>query len=433
MNSILTVAKYEFLRFVKTKSFYISILVLSLLPLLLVFGLTKLDNISDFFGTASDKIGIYGLENLSGEAEKAIVFDTKESGLDSLINGDIGKLIVFAPNHIETGKCEIYTTTAQNKFAWFFGSPTDVDSLAFPTIANNEEISSRISEGYIATNIVIDDSGTARDFTQKRMALGIALMSALLFVFFFMTVSSYITDILIKDKTDKVIETILSSVSPFTFLSGRVIAACSAAILQAVLIAILIPVWLLPTTSMLIPQEATVPLDNLASSLGLPSNSAYTDIVSNLPDTSISSIILSALPNLNFPALFGILPFILVGFLLCIAVATFIGTLSPRNAIASRFTLLFLLLTLGSAFLSLIALTTPSPSLSYIPVVSIPVVISLIYAGEISFADAILSLIINLGFGVFLYYLAVKIYRMNFSAQGKSLLNIRDLIRVIKY
>jgi hypothetical protein len=249
-----------------------------------------------------------------------------------------------------------------------------------------------------------------------------------------MMVASYITDVIVKDKADKVIETILSSISPFIFLTGRVIAACAAGILQVLLFFAFVSLLSVPTTSSaLIQKTSYIPLLDMPSN-ELPSgiaDSQYDSIASSLQNSGFASLFAN-LAGINLSALLGILPFLLVGFALCISIATFIGSISPRNAIAGRFSTLFLLLTIGSTFLSIGALTTPMPSLNYIPVISIPIIASLIYAEEISFLSALASLLVNLGFAAFLYFLAIKIYQMNFTMHGKSLINIKDFVRAIR-
>jgi ABC-type Na+ efflux pump permease subunit len=422
VNSIFTVAKYEFLRFVKTKSFYLTIVILSLVPLAVFAGIGKLVSTSDITSgiahDASHKIGILGLNNVADNT--TIIYDTKEQGLAALTKGDITKFIVFPPNHIETGKCEEYVDISQNRTAWVFGSVSNIviNSIALPSITldGGQNISKRVSEGYKAAQITIDSTGAIVNISPKKMAFGISMAIVFLSFLFFMVVSSYITDVIIKDKTEKVTESILSSISSFSFITGRVIASCGAALIQAV---------------------STMLLISLLLTTAIASNPTTTSSIINtsLPTDSISHSIsnsLFSLPHLGATAFFGTLLMFLISLFFCISFSTLNGTISPRNAIAGRFAIIFWILLLGSLGLVVVALSTPTPILNYIPFISIPVVIALIASSQISFLGFIISLVINLSSAIFVYYLAIKIYGMNFTMAGKSLVSIKDIMRAIK-
>lgn len=429
MGSIFTVAKYEFLRFVKTKSFYLTIVILSFLPLISLFGIGK---ITTMFSTVNQKMGICGLPAAAGN--NIVLYDNKKQGLQALHNNDIGKLIIFPPDHIATGEYEEYICIGSNRLGWIFGplSATSMDSIALPaiTLAESGDISKRVAAGYTSKKLFVDNNDTLVDMGPQQKALIVGAISAALFFLFFMVASGFIADVIIKDKTEKIIETILSSISSFSFLTGRILASCCVATLQATAIAVFAPLWFFPY----IHHYSATPIDPVSS---IVPSLVPNELVSNLTTTSSLPFISNTSPlhvlNSISPVLvIGILLLFLIGLFFSVSLTAFIGSVSANHATAGSFGILFIFAALGSVLCTIIALSAPTPILNYIPFISIPIVIALITSSQISFFGFIISLVINLGSAIFVYYLAIKVYAMNFTMAGKSLVSIKSIVRAIK-
>ena len=248
MNKLLKVAKREYVETVKTKTFILSILLMPLLMVGMVFISMKAQK-KAMSGPRPDKlIAVVNLcDEISeevkdvferynrNETQRRIVVKQNISGgsdpdariqefKDDVRNGELDGFLLINSDVLESnGRMEFYS---KNEIDMIFIST--VRRLANEAVFNtrcrlNDLAPELISE--IRRWVPMDQVDLGADSEKKRNELAI-LMTPLFFLFlmFFgiVTVSQGLLMSVIEEKTTRVIEVLLASVSPFQLMAGKI-------------------------------------------------------------------------------------------------------------------------------------------------------------------------------------------------------------------
>ena len=223
MSKIWLIIKHEYLTNIKRRSFLFGAFgapIVSLGLMVLVFGLI-INNESDV-----ERLGTIGYVDESGvlaaqvdEPENFRAYDTEAAARADLDAGVIGAHFVLPPDYMETGTVRIYSNTSIPEV---LEDQIDTYLRANLGAVLPPEIAERI-KAPAETSILALDTGRV---LQSDSLIGLVLMPiifVIVFLFASQTTSGYLMGSVVEEKTTRIVEILVTSVTPFQLLAGKII------------------------------------------------------------------------------------------------------------------------------------------------------------------------------------------------------------------
>ena len=309
MNKTLLIFRHEFLHTIKRTGFIIMTLAIPLLALLAI-GVGQLISASDeppLIETTTigyvDEVGGFDRYTTQGNIE-LLRFNTQDDATTALINDDVSEYFVIPPDYTSTAVINRYTlekeletppatTAAIKKFliSNLLGGKVSRDTVNLVESPVNLVVTRLTETGAVATeqggygNIIIPG------------------IFSLLLAFSLMFSSSYLVQGMGEEKESRLIEVLLSSVSPRQLLTGKVLGLGVAGLVQVV-------VWLASAPLLLSLSSST--FGGFLSTIQLPANFLVLGIV-----------------------------YFLLGYLLFAALSAGIGAISPNAREGQQLSLIY--------------------------------------------------------------------------------------------
>ena len=273
----------------------------------------------------------------------------------------------------------------------------------------------------------MDDKGNEKEtFTKVQFALGIGLsMLVYMFIIFF---GGQVMQGVSEEKTNRIIEVIISSVKPFQLMMGKIIGVSLVALTQFVL-------WILLTGALYLSFSAFMGLSSpeiLSSGTVMSQQISSNDIMNN---EAVQNIIQIA-HSIDFGTIIGcFLIFFILGYLLYATLYAAIGSLVDNNTDSQQFTLPVTVPLIVAIISSFYIVNNPDSSLSVwlsmIPFTS-PISMMVRIPFGVPIWQIVLSLVILAGTFVAMTWFAAKIYRTGILMYGKKL-SYKEIFKWLKY
>ena len=273
----------------------------------------------------------------------------------------------------------------------------------------------------------MDENGNEKEtFTEVQYTLGIIL--AVLVYMFIILFGGQVMQGVSEEKTNRIIEVIISSVKPFQLMMGKIIGVSLVALTQFVL-------WIVLTLVLYLGFSAYLGLSNpemLSQGTVMAQEITSNDIMSNETVQSILQIVHS----IDFSTIITtFLIFFILGYLLYGTLFAAIGSLVDNNTDSQQF-MLPVTVPLMIAFLSTFYIpNNPDSSLS-VWLSMIPFTSPLSMMVRIPFGvpiwQIVVSVVLLAGTFVLMTWIAAKIYRTGILMYGKKL-TYKEIFKWLKY
>ena len=273
----------------------------------------------------------------------------------------------------------------------------------------------------------MDENGNEKEtFTKVQFTLGIILsMMVYMFIMFF---GGQVMQGVSEEKTNRIIEVIISSVKPFQLMMGKIIGVSLVALTQFVM-------WILLTIVLYVGFSAFIGIshpDMLSQGTVMAQEITSTDIMSN---ESVQSI-LQIVHSIDFGTIIAcFLIFFILGYLLYATLYAAIGSLVDNNTDSQQFTLpvtVPLMVAIISAFY---IVNNPDSSLavwlSMIPFTS-PISMMVRIPFGVPIWQIVVSVLLLACTFVLMTWIAAKIYRTGILMYGKKL-TYKEIFKWLKY
>lgn len=273
----------------------------------------------------------------------------------------------------------------------------------------------------------MDEKGNEKEtFTQVQFTLGIAL--ALMIYFFIIFFGGQVMQGVAEEKTNRIIEVIISSVKPFQLMMGKVIGVSLVALTQFLL-------WILLTGVLYLGFSAFIGISNpgvISSGTVMSQEITSTDIMNN---ESVQHIVQIA-QSIDFGTIITtFIIFFILGYLLYATLYAAIGSLVDNNTDSQQFTLPVTVPLIVAIISSFYIVNNPDSSLSIclsmIPFTS-PISMMVRIPFGVPIWQVVLSVVILAGTFVFMTWFAAKIYRTGILMYGKKL-SYKEIFKWLKY
>ena len=273
----------------------------------------------------------------------------------------------------------------------------------------------------------MDEKGNEKEtFTKVQFTLGIALaMLVYMFIIFF---GGQVMQGVAEEKTNRIIEVIVSSVKPFQLMMGKIIGVSLVALTQFVL-------WIVLTGALYLGFSAFMGLSNpemLSSGTVMAQQISNENVVNN---ESVQSI-LQIVHSIDFGTIIAtFLIFFILGYLLYATLYAAIGSLVDNNTDAQQFTLPVTVPLIIAIISSFYIVNNPDSSLSVwlsmIPFTS-PISMMVRIPFGVPIWQIVLSIVLLAGTFVLMTWVAAKIYRTGILMYGKKL-SYKEIFKWLKY
>ncbi len=305
-------------------------------------------------------------------------------------------------------------------------------------IENIQEIMASIETDVNVTALTIKEDGQEKeDSVEMYMAIAY-ILSFMIYMFVFLFGGMVMRGV-IDEKSNRIIEVLVSSVQSIDLMMGKIIGVALVALTQFV-------IWI-GLTAALVGGVSTVAgqslltkasaLEEVADVPGM--NSSADDIAAAaevLQDEGIVSDIMTQLSELNIPYILGcFLIYFLLGYLLYAAMFAAVGAAVDNEADTQQLSLPITIPLILGLFIMLHTFQHPSSQLSFwasiIPFTSPMVMLARIPFGVVPAWQLILSIALLIITFIFTTYISAKIYKIGILMYGKKA-TFKDLFKWLK-
>ena len=289
------------------------------------------------------------------------------------------------------------------------------------------EIVSAVKTNVNLSVMRMDEKGNEKEtFTKVQFTLGILLATLVyMFIIFF---GGQVMQGVSEEKTNRIIEVIISSVKPFQLMMGKIIGVSLVALTQFVM-------WILLTGVLYVGFSAFIGISNpemISSGTVMSQEITSNDIMSN---ESVQSI-LQIVHSIDFGTIITtFLIFFVMGYLLYATLYAAIGSLVDNNTDAQQFTLPVTVPLIIAIISSFYIVNNPDSSLSIwlsmIPFTS-PISMMVRIPFGVPIWQIVVSVILLAGTFILMTWIAAKIYRTGILMYGKKI-SYKEIFKWLKY
>ena len=275
MNKTLLILRHEFVTLVKRKGFVIMTLVFPLIG----FAAIGIYMIVQGIDTGARDLPIIGyVDEIGGFSEYTmqgdlafITFNSQDEATDALLAEEIDEYFVIPAGYLEQGIVGRYVLEKELEV------PNETRSAMTGFLQSNllegqasPEITERVKTPMLLANIRLDETGNIAEDQGGFEALLVPMIFAFLLVMSIAGSSGYLLQGLGEEKENRVMEVLLSSVSPRQLLTGKILGLGAAGLIQVV-------VWLVSV--IILTQMASGIIGGMLAGLRIPDNMLLLGIV----------------------------------------------------------------------------------------------------------------------------------------------------------
>lgn len=423
MNKIFIIIQREFLKRVKKKSFIILTVLMPFLMAALVFiplWLSTLNESGQRLVYVIDKTGRYA-PAISSSDEFLIVqvpemlpqFKNDSCSAEAilLIEDDLiekpNAATLFSQKEVKPDLLR-YVETALNE-------QIRKDKLSASGIPQLEKIIEDVQSEISVSTIKWDKSGN-QAASSTFVAMGAGMLVSLLIYMFVMIYGAMVMQSVMEEKTNRIVELMVSSVKPFQLMMGKIIGIALVGFTQILIWGAMLALILTVGMSFVSPE--------VASEAAMAQVDPTAGMISQTETLSEAAIIQSAVMNLPFFEL-GIM-FLLMfigGYLLYSSLYAAIGASVNEQEDSQQFMMPMMILIIFALYAAMYSIENPDGPLAFwcslIPFTS-PIVMIMRVPFGVPLWQEILSLVLLFGTDLLLVWLAGKIYRVGILMYGKK-------------
>ena len=262
MNKLITIFLFEFLSMVRRRLFLIMVAAFPVLALalILIVGVVRAVQAEDEPGDPGnvrgyvDQWGRLPAELPSGAPLRP--YGNREDALSALLDKQIKSYFVVPADYVQTGVVQEYTTGPSGIFEGP-GVQRALRSLLLRALVEDNvtpEIAARVQLPVQLESVRLTPEGEVAPEERDELSRFVIPYGFAMLLFFSLVFnSSFLAQSVTEEKQSRTLEVLLSSVSPFTLMAGKILGLGAAGLLQ-------ILVWLISARLLFILPDASLPL-----------------------------------------------------------------------------------------------------------------------------------------------------------------------------
>lgn len=429
MNKIFLVIQREYLTRVKKKSFWILTLLVPILlvalyaiPIYLSLNSLEVTNVA-----VVDETSMYG-DFVSTDDVNYFYYDDTTAAKEALYSDSIDAF-VYVPKTI-SGKLPTDVSVYYYKEAPSASVKSDIEEqlqgmLRNSILVNVYEITPDDYDLITNTSVhmIVEDLETGeKDFVEIKMMIGL-ILSLLIYISIFMFGSQVMRGVM-EEKTNRIVEVMVSSLRPFQLMMGKVIGVALVGLTQFALW-IVLSGGLISAFTMANADKFAGAQTEQITSIATKGQEAVDQTAVAMPELSESQEMIQGLMNIQFSTIIlSFLIFFVLGYFLYATLFAAVGSITESETDNSQFVLPLTVPLLLSIILMPSMVNAPNGSLavwlSMIPFTS-PVAMMV----RLPFGIPIWQVVVSIGILVVTFlislWVAAKIYRTGILLYGKKI------------
>lgn len=279
----------------------------------------------------------------------------------------------------------------------------------------------------ISTIRMDEEEGEKASYAELESIIGLLLAVVVYFVIFLF--SNQVLRGVIEEKSNRIIEVIISSVKPFELMMGKIIGIALVGLTQFVL-------WIVLTTGIYFVASGII----LGPEIMSPSGTVMTEEISQIVDTSqgqdVMLEVVNMIESINFKAiLISFLFYFVFGFLLYAALFAAVGGMVDNETDSNQFVTILSMPLIVAIICSTTMVNNPDSGLgiwlSMIPFTS-PVSMMIRIPFGVPYWQIAVSLLILVATFIFITWIAAKIYRTGILMYGKKP-SLKEIWKWLRY
>ena len=439
----------EFAIRVKKKSFILTTILTPIFfaALMIVPSLIMLNDNGDKRQSVVDKSGIVVPYLKDSET---IVFSVNDTGdvedlKNDLMQEDTGMDILAVFSELdENNNLSVVTYSkkqingdAKNAIAHCGDDAVQAYKLSKYDIRNLDEIMNDLKHKVKVNTYLISEEGEEKE-NSNEMSMALSyIMAFMIYIFVFMF-GNMVMQSVIQEKSNRIVEVIISSVKPFELMIGKILGVACVAVVQFL-------IWIVLTFGIVSVVSVVSGIGSDPGQMATTAEAAQmiapgdvANPVTEITSSGVMSTISSTLGNINFPFIIGcFLIYFVLGYLLFASMFAAVGSAVDNEADTSQLTLPVTIPLILGLFIMLHTFQHPESSLSVwasiIPWTSPMVMLARIpFENVVPMWQLLLSIFLLLVTFVGTAYLAGKIYRTGILMYGKKA-TWKDLMKWLKF
>ena len=422
MKSLNLIITREYISTVKTKAFILTtiltpIFIIASFLIPAIIANMKSGDIKDVY--VFDKTGIYA-PFLKDTKDFSFIVVNDEPNLKERKGDGFALLNIDADLSVTPGAITFYSEKQQppaHIINYINSTLTDaVKSKRLKAYSQKNDISEETSNAILAitekTNIVkvstfrLDETGEAVD-TVSHLASLIGIVFAFAMFMFVMMYGSLVMQSVVEEKTNRIVEVIISSVKPFTLMMGKIIAVALVGLTQIVFWIVLMGI-----------------IYGILSIFGLNDISNVESLEENKMVMTVVSSQMQSLMAINWGQMAICFVFYFIGgYLLFASVFAMFGAAANDSQEAQQYSTPLTIILIIALYVGIAASKDPESSTalwtSLIPFTS-PVVMMVRTPLEVPIWQILISIVLLFATAIAMVFLASKIYRTGILMYGKK-------------
>ena len=364
---------------------------------------------------------------------------TEENAADFLKNKDYYAVMWIPANVMDSAEIPIYSfsqvtmelkNTISSQLRKKIENIKKSAVIAASQIPDLEEKLDATRTPVIVRTLMITETGQAKE-SSSEIASIIGVAAGFIIYFFIFIYAAQVMKGVIEEKTNRIIEVLVSSVKPFQFLLGKIIGVASVGLVQFLIWIVLIGGSVMALQAAFLPD---IDLEALRNSTNLAAM-AQTQELGAEELAVIQSIVKTIEPKFILTFLGAFLFYFIGGYLLYASLFAAIGAAVDNETDSQQFmTPLSIILAIG-VYIGFTAMKSPESPLvfwsSLIPFTSPTVMLVRIPFGVPAW-QIITSMALLIGAFIFFTWLSGKIYRTGILMYGKKV-TWKELYKLLKY
>ncbi len=353
--------------------------------------------------------------------------------------------VLYIPSNIISSNTAILYTEEQPSYSMqkhisgAIEEEIEKQKLIAENINNLDEIMKRVQTNINLRNIIWNEAGEEKE-SNTGIAMGIGYAGGMLIYFFIFLYGAMVMRGVIEEKTNRIVEVIISSVKPFQLMMGKIVGVGLVALTQFVIWVVLTLLLVTGLQKTIMPEKHAPPdmAVNVVSPDIMNQNSKtsleYTDQPAGEPN--IVQEVFSSMGDINFGLILGMFIFyFLGGFLLYASFFAIIGSAVDNETETQQFMLPVTIPLILGIFVMINTIENPSGPLAFwfsmIPLTS-PIVMMVRIPFEPPVWQLALSALILVLTFIGSVWMAGKIYRTGILMYGKKV-NYAEIWKWLRY
>jgi len=436
MNKLKLIIQHEYMTIVGKKSFIIMTILIPILLILLLFVPILLKYIneqtdssqmciavidkSSKYGGAFTSNGKYRFEHMTGDSMDK-PYDTYKKS-----NGRVDAIMLIPEDVLESQQVELFSENTIDESTILYLNKCLTDTLEKAKIAsfNDPDLADKIENSQVNATIKSkkwNENGEEQEQSAEIAAI-IGMVLAFLTYTFVLSYGAMIMNSVVEEKTNRIVEVIVSSCKPMQLMMGKIIGVGLVGLTQFAIWVVLLGV-----------ATGVLGLVGVGGDASSSDAVAMGMNVSQSADDSAMSSLLVAMNSINWFSLLGnFIIYFIGGYLLYASLFAGFGSAVDQASDSSQFTLPIIIIMMVALYAGIACISSPNGPMavwcSIIPFTS-PVVMMVRLPFDVPWWQLLLSIVLLFGTALLCIWISARIYRTGILLYGKK----RSFKEVLKW